>query len=263
MYTDYPTFAHIAVLVNGVYNQTISATANATTQTKTVILPAGYKTVEFITGATSKPFSNILGTYITAISASQFDTIVTPSYNARKVHFLSDSIGVGANATIPSVTGFVGLLKSAHSTVSFINEGYGYNTLFDYKDIIDDYVARIAVIGCTDFWCEVGTNDYALNKWADINNFKVAYAELLDKIHAQFPTAKLYAQGMIKRTIETANASGYTCGNFRTAISQVVSDGRTSYATYVDCSDLLPGIDGVHPTNHVPLKERIETTIII
>lgn len=262
-FASYPSDAHIAVLVNGVYNQKIDATANATNLIKTISLPVGSKTVEFVNSATTKPSTTILSTYITSIGYSGNLSIVQPVSYSRKIAFIGDSITVGANATIASLHGYVGIIRTENQDKNIITEGYGYASLKDYDTT--DLIARLQANGVNEVYIALGTNDYGLNKWAAIADFQTTYSNFLIALNTTLPTCRIIAQTPLSRTIETANGNGITMAQFRTAISNACN-GK-AYVQLVDGTTLLTTADladGVHPTTagHAILANNIQAIVI-
>lgn len=248
-------------MINGVYNQKVDATsANGT---KTIQLPDGTKTIELINSAPSKPSGTVIGTYIKSIGYNKNITLVNPVNYSRKIVFLGDSITVGANATIASVNGYVGLIRSENQDKNIITEGYGYASLKDYNT--SDLVTRLQSSGITDLYIALGTNDYGLNKWAVIADFQTAYSNFLIAINTALPTCRIIVQTPLSRTTETANGSGLTLAQFRTAITNACS-GK-SYVQLVNGTTLLTTSDlddGVHPTTagHAILATNIKAIVI-
>lgn len=248
-------------MVNGVYNQKIDATANAVSAIKTISLPEGNKIVELINSATTKPSSNILGTYITSIGHTGNLSIVQPVNHSRKIAFIGDSITVGANATIASLQGYVGIIRTENQDKNIITEGYGYASLKDYDTTV--LISRLQSNAVNEVYIALGTNDYGLNKWTAIADFQTAYSNFLIALNAALPSCRILVQTPLSRSIETANASGLTMAQFRTAISNACS-GK-AYVRLVDGTALTTTasmIDGVHPTDHTELARNITAIVI-
>lgn len=248
IYSIYPQFTQLGVVVNGVHYSTItlSAYGNAT---NVVTLPSGPKTVEFIIGLQSKPSGSIIGSYINNIT---FNETATPiSYANSGVLFYGDSITVGANSTIPTSQGYAVLQRHLYGKRIAI-DGYGYKALNDDTNtpaLETAAVARLATYNPSVIWLAIGTNDYGLNKWNAVS-FGTAYASFLDQLHAAIPSAKIVAQTPIVRVKETANTFGNTTGDYR---AQVITACSTRpWVTLVNGPGILNTSDldgtGVHPT---------------
>lgn len=250
IYGDFPAWAQVVVMVDGAFHQAITANALGAF-TGRVNLPSGTKTVGIVNGLQSRPLATVIGSWPITIRANATLTQIAPTANNR-VLFYGDSITVGGNATTPAAQGYVPLVRAAYAPDSVAVEGWGYRALYD--DCVDAtaraaFVAKVVAWAPERLWMAIGTNDYGLNKWTAAA-FGTAYAALLDDLHAALPSATIFAQTPLLRTTETANGSGSTLGDYRTAIATAVST-RTAYATLVDGTAIMTTAslaDGVHPT---------------
>lgn len=249
VYSAYPTFAAIGVYVDGVYNQSISASANGAS-TATITLPAGNKRVGLVNGLQSKPSSTVVGTWVTGVSAS--GPIHQVFRSSHRLLIYGDSIAVGANSSPVMQNGWPLLLRASVKPLSVCVEGYGYRSLYD--DCVDlaarkAFVKRLAAYNPQAVWLAIGTNDYGLNKWTAAA-FGTAYADMVDRLHAALPAAIIYAQTPLLRTTETANGSGSTTGDYRSQITTIA--GARSWLNLIDGTSIMTtgGLDdGVHPSN--------------
>lgn len=262
-YVSYPQYAHIAVFVNGAYYDKINATSNAVEQVKELILPDGLKTVELFSGAPTKPSATLLYTHIRSVSSRTNLTKTQPVSHTRKIVFIGDSITVGANADVPSVQGYVGLIRTENQDKNIITEGYGYASLKDYDTT--GLIARLQSNGVNEVYIALGTNDYGLNKWTAIADFQTAYSNFLIALNTALPNCRIIAQTPLSRASEVANASGITMAQFRTAISNACN-GK-NYVQLIDGTTLLTTADladGVHPTTvgHGILATNIKAIVI-
>ena len=249
---SYPTFSEIGVVVNGVYNQSVSM-PNIGTIATTITLPAGAnKTVEFVSGLQTIPTATLVGTWVVSVTSP---TNISQTFvsTANRMLVYGDSITVGANSTPPTQNGWFTAVRYAYAPKDSALEAWGFRKLFD--DCIDaahrtTFTATVQAYSPSIFWMAIGTNDYGISPWAAAA-FGVAYADLLDKLHAAMPSLLIYCQTPIVRNVETANGSGSTLSNYRTQISTAVST-RTGYCTLVDGTTFMTtaslDADGVHPT---------------
>jgi lysophospholipase L1-like esterase len=253
----YPDFAKILVLVGGRIHAVIAPTANNKRGVQVVMLPGGVKTIEIVSSFQSKPSSTVIGTFPIAVYApaqSQFD-VVPAAGGGRRLVVYGDSIASGANSedeSVPAAGGWNAMLRRVYPG-SVVNFAHGYRALND--DCVDAaariaFARELAQVAPSEIWIAIGTNDYGLEHWSAAN-FGTAYADLLDKLHAALPGAKLWCQTPIDRTTETELTGGYgTLGDYRTQITTAVSS-RTAYAELVDGTAILSTSDlddGVHPT---------------
>ena len=251
--TAYPLYSEIAVYVDGrYYHSTVVGNGAISSE---MALPPGRKRVEFVNGLQSRPASSVLGTYVASIDADAPLVPIAPATAGTRYLIYGDSIAVGANALTPGRFGWGMQLRTEAESMtprrSVQFEAFGGRSLWD--DCKDGaaraaFVAKIVAINPTDLWLAMGTNDYGLNRWAAAA-FGTAYAALLDDLHTALPALTIYAQTPITRSVETANGSGSTLGDYRTQISSAAST-RSAFVTLVDgtaWSIILA--DGVHPTS--------------
>ena len=248
--SSFPTYTRLGVYVNGVYSESIAPTANGTSEAA-FTLPSGTKVISIANGLQSTLGSGgPKGTFLTTIAANAALTQQFPSA-ANRMLVYGDSISVGGNTTVLMQEAWVLLVRAALYPRSVALEGWGYRALYD--DCLDAtaraaFVAKVAAYNPSQFWLAIGTNDYGLNKWSAAS-FGTAYAALLDDLHTALPTLVIYCQSPILRSVETANGSGSTMGNYRTQISTAAA-ARSSYCTFVDGTSFMTTAnipDGVHP----------------
>jgi lysophospholipase L1-like esterase len=262
IFTAFPNWAQIGVVVNGVYTATLTATIDNEAHLGSVTgLPAGTKRVELINGVQSRPAGTTLGTFVQRVRANGALRFVAPVEPESRIVVYGDSIAVGGNSTTPTQQAWTILCRAAYAGGMAV-EAYGYRGL--YHDAVDAaartaFVARWGAAYAPDvIWMAIGTNDYGLNLWSAAN-FGTAYAALLDALHAQFPLAVIYAQTPIQRGSEIANSFGDTLGAYRTQIATAQST-RSAWCTLVDGTVAAfpqsPGdlADAVHPTTAGHLK---------
>lgn len=247
----FPGWAHIAIWINGSPNQTLVSTG-VNYNEFTATLPSGHKTVDIVTSLQSKQAETLRGTFLKSIYFSGAGDTVMVSPSAPTILAYGDSIVVGANSDYPITYGWTNVLRRYGYRVMV--EGWGYRTL--YTDCVDvdartAFSARVASYSPATIWLAMGTNDYGLQKWSSAD-FGTAYADLLDKLHADLPSAEIYAQTPLLRSSEAELTEGYgTLGDYRTAIATAVST-RSEWCTLVDGTaivELTDLDDGTHPTN--------------
>jgi lysophospholipase L1-like esterase len=266
IYGTYPGFADIGIRADGVDIGALEPGAAGTKYNSANLgSPGVLKTVEVINGLQSKPTTDRIGAYATAVTFSAPATQVFPTPTPRLLIY-GDSVAVGANATNPSLQGWAQLVRNAYSG-SMLLEAWGFRALHD--DAVDGAARQaladhIAAQAPALIWLAIGTNDYGLNKWTAAA-FGTAYADLLDKLHTALPASVIYTQTPIPRGTETANSVGSTLGNYRTQI-ETAQAARAAYCTLVDGTDILTTgdlADGVHPTTagHVLYAAYAETVL--
>jgi len=248
IYGNYPQWAELGLVVDGVYKQSIPASANGTFNATVSGLAAGTKTIQIINGLQSRPSTTVVGTYLVSVDANAPLTRVTPAVGNRKV-FLVDSIGVGANSTIPTRDSYISWLRKS-TTDSIVVYGWGFDSLdFMAGDNTKTtaLMALLTPLAPATIVNTLGTNDYGYVQ-TTAATFQSAYAALNDAIHAALPSATILAVTPISRSTETANTAGSNLPAFRTAINNAKS-GK-SWVTVVDGTAFMTTsylTDGVHP----------------
>lgn len=226
-------------------------------------LDVGAKEVAFVAGPQSLPTGQpLIGSYLVSLIANKPLTHVLENPASRLVVY-GDSIAVGDGAgTAVQQSAWPVQVRAAYDG-SVALEAWGYRSLkedYDTDPTFADLVSRLAQHSPTSVWLAIGTNCYALNKWAAAA-LGAAYAVLLDKIHTELPDCAIYAQTPILRATETANSFGDTTGDYRTAIAGACS-GR-AWATLVDGTSFLTTddlADGTHP--NVTGHGKIATAVL-
>jgi len=247
MHTTAPALGQVNVRVGGA-NYAVAGPRHTGLQRIVTMLAAGSKTIQVVGSAQSKPAA-LLGTYLVGVAANAAVTVVAPTTSGRMVVY-GDSITVGANSDVPNRDGWAAQLRALRGNVMV--EAWGYRALYD--DCVDAaartvFVARLAGYAPAEIWLAIGTNDYGLQWWSAAN-FGTAYAALLDGLHTALPSATIWCQTPITRTMELANSFGSTLPNYRTQIDTAVST-RGPWAVAVDGTAWTVALDtdGLHPTN--------------
>jgi lysophospholipase L1-like esterase len=195
---------------------------------------------------------NVLGTWVKAVyvpASSQTKVVPAPG-NQRRLVIYADSIGAGADATLPTVQGWPALLRNSFFQGSVACECWGYRSLYeDYQSSgatsVYPIAQKLAAYNPTDIWLAIGTNDWLLN-------FQAEYQALLFALRQLAPQATIWAQTPINNANTGTNTFGSTLAQYRTAITNAIAsqpfmvnsiDGTTILAT----TDL--NADGTHPSN--------------
>jgi lysophospholipase L1-like esterase len=108
-------------------------------------------------------------------------------------------------------------------------------------------VQSMYVIQPDAIWLAIGLNDYIQAAW-NSTAFGTAYGQFLDRLHAMFPAADIFAASPGPVTSEGANGVGSTLPNYRSAISTACS--TRAWSTFVDGTTIytLANVtDGLHP----------------
>jgi lysophospholipase L1-like esterase len=243
---SFPQFSQVYVRVNGANYAALNVRSNGSHRLY-VNLPAGNTTVVITSSLQTKP--NVRsGTFLVGVAGNAALTVAPATTSARLVVY-GDSITAGANCDVPSREAWAILLRNLRGNVML--EAWGFRSLWD--DCFDaghrtSFAARLAAYNPIILWLAIGTNDYGLARWSAAN-FGVAYADLLDKIHAALPGCFVYCQTPLTRTSEVANSFGDTLGAYRTQIATARA-ARPTYTALVDGSawSIALDTDGLHPT---------------
>jgi lysophospholipase L1-like esterase len=250
-------FYSIGVFVNGAYNQSIVPGASIGQLSSTILLPAGSKRVTFVNSQwVHNGANNPLGAFMRKITMAGAAK-VNPAPTDRAI-FYGDSIIGGGHASPIHQYGLPALLRAAAPAgMSVAFEQASGRSLRD--DCVDAtaraaFVAKIVQLatgfGTSSIWLQIGVNDYGQAAW-NATAFGVAYAAMLDDLHAALPGMTITAQSPIVRTVESANAAGSTLGDYRAAIQSACS--TRAWAGYVNGSTIITDTaqlaDGTHPNN--------------
>jgi len=273
IYTEYSIYSGIGVFVNGVYITHWHPTLDDITLSYGVSgLAAGSKTVSLVNGLQAKPTTTRLGTWIRAVHLPVTATLSSTAEPVNRLIVYGDSITVGGDCVNLMANAWTLLVRTAYTAGQLAVEAWGYRSLYD--DAVDataraGFVSKLGSVypGADIIWLAIGTNDYGLNKWSAAN-FGYAYAALLDALHVRFPTATIYTQTPIQRTVETANTFGDTLPNYRTQITTAQA-ARAAWCTLVVGTGATwpqaPGDldDGVHPTDagHLKYANSVKTVL--
>ena len=263
IFPSYPAFASVSVYIDGSFYS--STDCPASSGTLTLSLPAGAKRVQILNGAQSLINNSVTGTWVTSATFNAAATPVVPVNSGVVVY--GDSITIGQASTPVGDKAWTMLVRKAKSDHQVSLEAWGSRSLFDdasssYRQ--SAFVKNIVGFNPSVIWLAIGTNDYGLNKWGAAS-FGAAYGQILDALHAAIPSAVIYAQTPLLRTVESANGSGSTLQNYRDQIASAVST-RTAYATLVDGTAIMTtaGLsDGVHPTTagHALYASYVRSTL--
>lgn len=247
IYASYPSLAALGVYVDGVYSQSIAASATGYGE-EVITVPSGTKSVGIFNGPQTGA-ATPTGTFLCSISHSGSSAVNRQSGTRTLVY--GDSIAVGDGASPVMQKAWTLIARAADYPNMFAVEGAGYQALkndWDTEEHQATFLARVAEYAPDTMWIAIGTNDYGVNNWS-ASDFGVAYAEMLDSLHFAQPDMSIYCQTPLVRSSEGANSYGSTTGDYRSQIVTAVST-RTAYATLVDGTEILTTddlADGVHP----------------
>jgi len=267
-YSTYPTLTALGVYVDGVYHSSITPTSDGY-NVHSVTLVAGTKRVTVVNGPQSNQTYNVAaaGTFFVSVSANGNITDYSRSAPSERLVIYGDSIAIGQAADPVMQKAWPLQVRSAALSMDVSAEAWGWRTLFfdagtDVKR--GRHVKILASYAPTKIWLAIGTNDYGLASWSAAN-FGTAYAALLDDLHTLLPSAVIYCQTPILRSVETANGLGSTMADYRTQISNAVST-RTAFCTLIDGTAFMTTAslsDGVHPTTtgHTLYADAVKTVL--
>lgn len=265
IFSAFPGFTELGVYIDGVPVQSIFP-VKLGQHAASLTLPSGNKVVSIVNGLQSAPSGSPIGTFVTAVVGNAPLVALTPSPTERLLVY-GDSIAAGGNASAPSTQGWVPLLRAARAPKSTAAEAWGYRSLYDdCRNLATRtaFVAKLVAYGPAIVWLAIGTNDFGLNKWSAAD-FGVAYAALLDDLHAALPSTVIYCQTPLLRAVETANGHGSTTADYRSQIATALSS-RSAYATLVDGTTILTLADlsdGIHPTTSGHAKYALAVRTVL
>lgn len=259
VYSNISTYRDVGVYSNGTYITTLRCAATGT-HNFVVNIPDG--NLELVVGPQS-PSAGLFaaGTFIKSVTLygaePHTSTLIAPETPATRVLVYGDSIANGWSSDYPVKDAWSMILRQY---VPVIVDAFSARALF-YEGSDDTkratLVSSLAAGNPSSVWLSIGTNDTAL--WTAAN-FGIAYADLLDKLHAALPSAAIYAQSPIIRGTEG------TLPDFRTEIQTACS--TRAWSTYIDGTGAtFPQVgdlsDGLHPTTagHIIYADAVKTIL--
>jgi lysophospholipase L1-like esterase len=258
--------SEIFLLVNGVYNQSITLSADNTTQTVSITsLAAGVKDIKLVNGYAAQSAAD--GDINLPQAAVCVQGVVTtgnieikkPTHPIKRIVVDGMSITTGASGTHPTLTGWLEKLKWDDGyNMTFVS--YGAKGLANNSGVFDATKASEMVTyqgACFDgtvtneMWMDLGTNDFALSGWRFSKaTWKTHVTSYVDSFHAHFPTVRLIWWAPTERTdYDTPNANGATLGDYLDALNEVAAT-RSSWMFIVGSRTDVSGAnlsDGLHP----------------
>ena len=279
-WSSFPTYSHLTIVVNGVFDQTVSLNGDSTSRTSTVTLPAGAAKVVDIWESPQfwlEPY--VQAGVITSIEVLDGDMYVAPiAAPSRRVVVYGDSISQGH--PVEPKDSWIGLIRLASSS-AFLGGGitsYGSGGRQIYQDSLTPGLDTVAAIlsscladvqpgGRQDLVVAIDTNDWGTGPDGGVSSFQTKIATLADAVHASQPAARVQLVSPIIRSGEaTSNVLGNTLAQYRTAMSNVAST-RSSWCSYWDASAVLTLSDlgdGVHPnaTGYAKMATYILGTVL-
>lgn len=257
------------VLVNGVYNQSVRLTADNTTQSIAITLPAGEKIVQLRNGYTANPLSGSItlpdfGVYVQGVVTTGPIEIEIPVIPTNKKLFIGNSITTGASGTHPSVTGWVGLLRADGWQTQ--SDSYGGRRILTTNTTLADEMAAFVddeMNGSVsnELFFMLGTNNFGLSTGHTKAQFKEWVGFFVDALHDIRPDITIYLVSPLNRTIyDTPNSVGATLEDYADAEQELQDESRSwlkiMYGkNYVSLANL---IDGLHPnqTGHQEVHDN-------
>jgi hypothetical protein len=240
------SYSEISIWVNGVYNQTLTFTGTINTkQQLTATLPAGAKTVELVNDA-----------YITAVSATAYAILPTPTTVASRLVEWGDSIARGYYASPFGVSHMPKGIRNSGKFEGVTGISNAGDALYYYRTNIPALVTLIlsrfadCPSGTRVLFLEMVTNDYGLDLWS-ASSWATSYASLLDQLHTADPSLQIVCNKGFTRSATGAQAvNGSTFANFQAGVVSAVA-ARSSYCRVLDVTALTTGdlADGLHPNN--------------
>jgi len=257
------------VLVDGVYNQSVRLTADDVTQTYAITLPAGEKIVRLVNGYTANPQGGTIllpnaGVYVQGVVTTGPIEIAAPYPTLDKWLFVGNSITVGANATHPVVTGFMGLFRADGRDIQ--SDSWGARRLLtfasaDAEDMAAWVSAEMDGTRKNELFLLLGTNNFGLSGGQPKSTFKTEYQNFLDSLHSIRPDIIIYCISPTDRdNYSTPNSQGATCEDYADAIQELLV--TRTWAKFIYGKDLVSLAnmpDGLHPnqTGHQQYHDNL------
>lgn len=263
----------IEVFVNNVWNQSVTLTADNTTQTIPITLPAGQKIVELRNGYTANPDGSdvtipLNGVYVQGVVTTGDIEIEIPIQPDNLFLVVGNSIATGASGTHPLVNGWPMLLRAEGWQVQLDSWGARRLLTFNVGDafLMAAYIDDQMVAENNTLLMMLGTNNWGLSGGQSKAVFKTEYQNFIDALHSVRPDIRIVCVSPLVRTgQDTPNSQGAILDDYKDAILELIADGR-SWAEFIDGETLvsignLP--DGLHPndTGHAEIKTNIKAAI--
>lgn len=264
------TQSQCEVLVNNVWNQSVTVTIANTIQTIPITLPAGEKIVTLLNGYTANALAGSIvlpdaGVYIQGIITTGPVEIQAPYPTLNKWVFLVNSIGTGASGTHPAATGFPALFRLDGRYVEV--DGWGGRSVATTSEALGNTMAAFVSaemngVKTNELFICLGTNNYGLSNQTKAT-FKTYYQNMLDAIIAIRPDIIIYCVSLINRTnYDSGNLSGATGDDFADAIEELTTTRPTTRFIYgKNLVSLANCPDGIHP-NQTGMQQYHDNLLI-
>lgn len=258
IYSYYYTggFASVGIFSGGTWSSNSTTTAANVSQVVDSLLPAGAgKTVDLVEGTQLENGGAVYGTYMSGIRLPTDAVITAPSAPANRCVLVGDSILNGYITTNAMSDAPVTVLRGLTSyAVTLLGWGSATSYEFTLSASRAAWVASVAQMldasGTNLLMWELMTNDYGLNAQSAAN-YATNLGAFLDDLKVAVPGLTVKLLGAIARVspaVETANGSGSTLDDYRTAASGLTS-GR-AWVTYANEKNVVTVgnyySDGIH-----------------
>lgn len=251
----------IYVLVDGVYNQAITLTADDTTETHAITsLASGVKIITLVNGYAANPddFADINRPQ-NAVSVQGVVTtgdieIKRPVAPTKRVVLVGTSITTGAIGTRVTNTSWAMQLRNTDGYAITL-DSYGGRTLSNnallfgstqVNAMIPYLFAQMDGTSSNELWIDLGTNDFFFD--TSKATFKSRLDLLVSTMQAAHPAVRIILIKPTDRTsYDTPNGGGATLGDYATAMDEIaVTRSIDVMGDRADLS-LANTVDGLHP----------------
>lgn len=232
-----------------------------------VTLPAGMKTVSFVSGPQMAGSTSDapIGVFLRAVYLPKKGStqIIRPPASARRAVIYTDSLATSleTNTTSGHSRGLMPLVFRQLFPGSVRVEGWGSRAIYDDANAanggsasLDRLVDHLLEDNPTDFIDLIGTNDYGLQRQSS-TNFGIMIGRLYDNLIARSPNLRIWSVGMFTRASEVqlnaADGGWGTLGAYRTAKQAEAAKRRNCYyldGSVANASSGDNGSDGIHFT---------------
>jgi hypothetical protein len=251
----------IYLLVDGVFNQAITLTADNTTETHSITsLASGVKLIRLVNGyAAQADFAGDINRPQAAICVQGVVTtgdieIKKPVAPAKRIVILGMSITTGAVGTRVTDTSWAMQLRNTDG-YDITLDSYGARILANNSSVFGSAQANAMVAylfaqmdgtSSNELWIDLATNDYFFN--ASKATYKARLDLLVSTMQAAHPAVRIILIKPTDRTeYDTPNSAGATLGDMATAMDEIAV--TYSIEKMGDRTDLLLAntVDGLHP----------------
>lgn len=171
---------------------------------------------------------------------------------ARRVWIYGDSIVGGQNWVTSAADSMAKQLEKILDANVYLFATGGGTLSDDLTNRKGKLLKSLASVNPTDVLIEIGRNDWNGSTYANTNAFTLAYAPLVDAIHAMVPAAAIYLQTPIPQNASEAGTGQGSLTDWRNAITSI-GNSRPNFCVVISGPSIMTTADLsgdlLHPTD--------------